>query len=477
MPVLLDAKPVHARWSEANREFLEFVERNPMCLDRTSFASIYECTSLREIPIQPWPLFIGRQQRLEVEGIALGMDRLFKDVLERFLGNDPKRIVEFYRTRSGADGGPSDAYGLNEEMVTLLLWEPSGVWSAPSRADYIETPEGLKCIEYNAGGNLGGLQTDGIGELYLDSAPVSCFLRERDRRARAPGVLRAFFRHLVEDTAGLGVWETGAFNVAMVVRPHNLGWTSRHSAEVYTRELHRALGELGCAPEGRVLLCSLDEIEQAGSALTLQGHRLHAVVEQHNGEGDIRPVFRAFKAGSINFFSGPIADILSDKRNQVLLSEHAGSDEFTSAERSLIERHVPWTRRVLPSRTTFRGHGIRLPDDLVARRGEFVLKKASSVGGDFVAVGRFCTDEAWRETILQALRDGDWVVQEYLETVPYCFQSGDAGATRHDMVWGLFAFGDHFGGIFLRMRPMGQHGGVVNTRQGAEIGAVLEIME
>jgi hypothetical protein len=45
------AKPVHARWSEANREFLEFVERNPPYLHRSSFSSIYEERSLRHYSI------------------------------------------------------------------------------------------------------------------------------------------------------------------------------------------------------------------------------------------------------------------------------------------------------------------------------------------------------------------------------------------------------------------------------------------
>lgn len=475
--LLADAKPVHARWSEVNREFLEFVERNPACLDRASFASIYADASMQYFPIQPWPLFVGGEQRREMEAVALGMDRLVKDVLERFLENDPKKLVQFYGTKGTMDGSASLALDLSEDMLALILEEPNGVRSAPSRADYIETRDGLQCIEYNAGACLGGMQTDTIAELYLEAAPTARFLREHGRRARESGLLRAFFRHLVEDTADLGVWRGGDFNVAVAVRPHAAGRVAMHSAEAYTRELRRVLEEHGPAPGGRVLLCALDElIQERGGAVSLQGHPIHAVVEQDNGEGDVRSVFRAFKMGGVNLFSGPISHILRDKRNLVLLSEHAGSDDLTAAERALVERHLPWTRQVLPGRTTFRGRPFRVPEDLVERREGFVLKKASSVGGSFVEIGRLRTDGEWREAIRRALWEEDWVVQEYMETVPYFFQSGETGASRHELVWGLFAFGDHFGGAWLRMQAEGGHG-VVNARRGAETGALLEIVE
>ncbi|HYH79789.1 MAG TPA: hypothetical protein VEX86_08325 [Longimicrobium sp.] len=475
--LLADAKPVHARWSEVNREFLEFVERNPACLDRASFASIYADPSMQYFPIQPWPLFVGAEQRREMEAVALGMDRLVKDVLERFLENDPKRLVEFYGTKGTMDGAPSLVLELSEDMLALILEEPNGVRSAPSRADYIETRDGLQCIEYNAGACLGGMQNDAIAELYLEAAPTARFLREGGRRARGSGLLRAFFRHLVEDTADLGVWRGGDFNVAVAVRPHAPGRIAMHSAEIYTRELCRVLDERAGAPRGRVLLCALDElVQERGGAVSLGGHPVHAVVEQDNGEGDIRPVFRAFKMGGVNLFSGPISHVLRDKRNLVLLSEHAGSDEFTAAERSLIERHLPWTRRLLPGRTTRRGRAVRLPEALLEGREAFVLKKASSVGGTFVEIGRLRSDAEWKEAIRRALWEEDWVVQEYLETVPYVFQSGETGAARHELVWGLFAFGDHFGGAWLRMQAQGGHG-VVNARRGAETGALLEVVE
>lgn len=160
-----------------------------------------------------------------------------------------------------------------------------------------------------------------------------------------------------------------------------------------------------------------------------------------------------------------------------MVSENAGSEEFTAEERALIERHVPWTRRVLPGRTTFHGRTVRLPDDLPELRQELVLKKATSLGGHHVHLGRSCTNEDWSAVVARAVREEDWVVQEYLEAVPYRFQHGDAGTARFEMIWGLFAFGSHFGGAFLRMQAAAERARVVNTAQGAEVGILLEVAD
>ncbi|HEX8904261.1 MAG TPA: hypothetical protein VF771_05425 [Longimicrobiaceae bacterium] len=475
MPVLMEARPVHARWSEVNREFLDYVETNPACLDRASFASLYQDPSLRKFSIQPWPFFIDAAKRQEMEKVAVGMDRLVKGAVERFVRNDPKAVAHFYRTRGNVDGSPLAALRLSEPMLQLMIEEPNGIAGAPSRADYIETAQGLRMVEYNAGGALGGFQADPIAALAVAAAPTARFLSERNRHVRVPEILADYFRHVVDDTVRQGVWRDGEFNVAMVVRPHEPARVATHSAEVYTRHLRRALAERGM-PAGHVFLCGPEDIVQQRGALTLHGHRLHAVVEQHDGSADMRAAFRAFKIGRVNLFSGPIAWLLTDKRNLVLLSQNAGSSDFTAEERELIERHLPWTRSVLPGATTFRGRPLRIPEDLVERREEFVVKKASSIGGRFVEVGRYQTPDEWSQAVARALWEEDWVVQEYQESVPYCFQS-ESGAARHEMVWGLFTFGSRFGGAFLRLAPAGNNAGRINGSQGAEVGAILEVLD
>src|SRR5215207_6333493 len=96
IPGLAEAKPVHARWAEANGDYLEFAARHPEVRARASFASMYEEQWLRKLSLQPWPLFVDGARRRELEAAARGVDRLLKDTLARFFLNDPADIAAFY---------------------------------------------------------------------------------------------------------------------------------------------------------------------------------------------------------------------------------------------------------------------------------------------------------------------------------------------------------------------------------------------
>ncbi|MFL5538400.1 MAG: hypothetical protein ACJ8J0_05380 [Longimicrobiaceae bacterium] len=474
---LAEAKPVHARWAQANGDYLDFVARNPEYLERAAYRSIYDAEWLRKLTIQPWPLFVDAAQRHEMRDVARGVDGVMRGAIARFLENDPAEVAAFYASDDAEPEGGGWTFSPDEDFLAMLLEEPDGVTSAASRGDYIEDREGLKLVEYNAGGFLGGIQVDAIAELYVASAPTARFLAEQGRRAQAQGVLRAYFRHVAESTAASGVWRGGEpLNTAFMMLPNEPVMVALHSRELYEREYARALADAGIREGGKVLLCGGEELVESGGWLTVRGHRVHALLEHYQGVGDIRAAFRYFKLGRLNLFSGPIGNLMSDKRNLALVSEQEGSDEFTAAEREVIRRHLPWTRRVRPMRTTWRGRPFRLPEDLVARREELVLKKACSIGGSYVHVGRFRSDDEWARVVARALRDGDWIVQEYLETVPYVFQRGETGAGRVDMVWGLFVFGEHYGGAVLRMQPAGSGTGVVNQQTGAEVGAMVDLV-
>jgi hypothetical protein len=457
---LEEARPAHLRWSAVNGEFLDFVAENPEYLERDTFHALHEARWMRKYRLQCWPLFIGARQAREVEAMTLGLDRLMKGVVERFLGSDPARILEFYR-----------APYLNARNLAVMLAEPVGISGAPARADYLEDAEGLKFLEYNAGGAVGGMQMGLVGEMHLAASPLARFLAATGRGARAGDTLGAFFRHHVDETARLGVWTGGDFNVAVVNRPNHAEDLDLERAEMYDAALQRVLAERGMT--GAAVACGPDDFAEVNGSLVAAGRPMHVVLQLHGPGAHLRLPFILSKMGAVNFISGPIGNLLSDKRNLALLSANARSDEFTGAERDLIERHVPWTRVVGPARTTFRGRAIRLPDDLPEHRREMVLKRATLRGGHDVLVGRFRSDAEWREDVARAAREGDWIVQAYVEPVACCFQQGERGAVRQDLVWGLFAFGSHFGGAVMRMQAHATGGGVVNSTLGAEMGVLL----
>jgi hypothetical protein len=204
--------------------------------------------------------------------------------------------------------------------------------------------------------------------------------------------------------------------------------------------------------------------------------RIHAAVEVHH-EGTAAQAFRCFRAGNLNLYNAAARTLLTDKRNLALLSEHAAGGSFTPEERELIERHVPWTRRLAREESAWRtGERVWLPELALGQRAELVLKAAREGKGQGVHVGAFTPEAEWRARVEQALEQGSWVLQERLESLPFLHQTGERGSAPHEVVWGLFVFGSRYAGGFLSLRPKGETG-VVNVHQGASEGVIFEVAD
>jgi hypothetical protein len=460
MSLTEDAEDRPAGWSPANRSFLEYAENNVDCRSRTSFEALFRDNPLKVMSLQPWPLFIEAGPMGELERVALGLDRLLKSVPERFFGNDPARLAAFYSF-------------VNRDLMELIIAAPNGIAGAISRGDFVDGGEGLQCLEFNAGSVIGGWQLQALERLYLDCPVIARFLAAQGLRARHYNTIRQMFRHIVRETSQMGLSSGGALNLALIIHPHRPVQVAIHSSELYNREYRAALAAERPDLDGKVFLCGYADLAEQREGLTYQGERVHAVMDQHNGQFDPRG-FRYFKGGRVNLYSGPITLILSDKRNLALLSEHAASQDFTGEERDLLARHLPWTRLIQDTDTIHCGRRVRLPELLAGNRERFVIKKASSFGGRDVHIGKFIAPARWEELLRQSLAEPGWIAQEYVESRPFFFLSPEGEVLRHDLVWGLFAFGELFGGAFLRLQPSAR-GGVVNTAGGAEVSLLLEV--
>jgi hypothetical protein len=98
--------------------------------------------------------------------------------------------------------------------------------------------------------------------------------------------------------------------------------------------------------------------------------------------------------------------VLTDERNAYL---------FTEAEREAIRRHVPWTRRVEETRTTFKGEEIDLAPFIRSNRDRLVLKPNDDYGGHGVYIGWESDEAGWDIAISEAL-SGDYLVQDRVAT-------------------------------------------------------------
>jgi len=451
----------HRGLSELDLRFREAARESPEFLDRARYRLLDEGSRMLRFRLQPWPTFVGAEKLAEIRRVSIGVCRLLRGVPERIFENDPVKLARFYRLPSPA-------------IAEILVAPPTGADTALARGDLIETAAGFKCIEFNFSPSLAGWDSTIITGLQLAAPPTARFMAGEGVRAAFTDTLVEMFRHVVEDVRGKGVAGAGARELTIALLPNRQETAViAEQLDYLNRELRRTIAAMGLDLQGRVVGCLAEQLAFQGDRLLLASRQIDGVLEL-GGTPTPPHIYRPFKAGLIGLYNGPMDAILSDKRNLALLSRHASTAGYSPEEQAFIAAHVPWTRLVAPGEIDWEGRMQPLAELLAAEPARFVLKKATGYGGSGVVLGRFASPERWRDALATALREGDWVVQETLESLPYLYQSGDYGCSIHDVIWGPFVFGQRYGGVVLRMQPAAA-GGPVNLTLHATEGIVLEV--
>jgi len=93
-----------------------------------------------------------------------------------------------------------------------------------------------------------------------------------------------------------------------------------------------------------------------------------------------------------------------------LLSDPAHSNLFAKEVADAVSRHIPWTRRVIESKTEYKGKIVDLVPLIADHKDTFVLKPGGDYGGRGVILGWESSDSQW-DAALQAALSSSYVVQ------------------------------------------------------------------
>jgi hypothetical protein len=454
-----EVRASHADLSPAAEALLDYVAADPESRARPIASPELPAWVERfTYPMQAWPTLLGAAKVREIERATLGVTRLVKSVPARVFGNDPKRLNEYF--------------GLGNEIMAAILFEPpTGIPGAVGRCDFMDTTEGLKCLEVNMAANLGGWQLRFWEHQYRTAPVLARFYQEQGLQPVARDPWRTLFTHLAEDVRRGPAAPAGAINVALLVadpEPELIAGATAYLNEVYREVVGEGGGQIVVTPHPGGFAV------QRGMRLTYGGLPVHAVVE-YNLKPTPQEVYRAFKAEAIQLYNGPLSRVLADKRTLALLSEHSDSGLFDAEERALIAAHIPWTRAVEEKTVLWQGEEAPLRDLLLGHQERFVVKQATGLRGEGVVVGPRVAREDWEQAVAAAFSAGTWLAQQVELPRPQLCQIGEVGALPHDVVWGTFCFGDRYGGGFLRMMPRGTGDGIINAARGATEGFLFEV--
>jgi hypothetical protein len=452
----------HGKLSRCSVQFLDFIRSNPDSRKRANF----NLPGMRDDPekIQPWPTFINRKMREELKKANHEVCCLIKTLPQRLFANNAEAMARYYEIPR--EIVQYQLEGSNTQHLENLL----------ARGDFILSPHGLKCLEFNITGHLGGWQAAYTESLLLNNSIISKFFHEYGVRTVNENIMTVLFRHIIEAVFSHFGANTAEINTlfAFMQKPR---WREDSVMDKHLKNLYRsALTQKRSTLRGELQFGGYMEPKLKDGHLFYDGTKLHALIDLNHGRIN-HESFNAFLLNKLCLFNGPITYILANKLNLALLSEHENDDIFNKREQEIIKNFVPWTRKMAAGTTTYRSGKIELDQFVRDHKDKLVLKPGDSIAGQDVHIGKYTSNEDWLSLVKRALGERKWVVQEYLKSLPFLYQWGDNGYSRHNVVWGVFMFGPNYGGAFVRTLPQDNQKGIINTRQGAMRSVVFEVEE
>ena len=171
------------------------------------------------------------------------------------------------------------------------------------------------------------------------------------------------------------------------------------------------------------VICSPDELTYRDKTLSANGQPVNVVYKRvltsefldRYGQATAldHPFAQAYRDGAICMVNSFKAKPLHKKMIFGLLSDPsimsaAGIDAATQSE---LAKHIPWTRRVLPSRTTYQNQDVELLKFIRDYQDRLLLKPNDEYGGKGITIGWETSPEEWSQAIEAAL-ESPFVVQE-----------------------------------------------------------------
>jgi hypothetical protein len=465
MEIAKEIYMAHQRLSRCSAKFLDFVKDNPGSLIRSNFNSLLSDKRFDYCQPQPWPTFIDQRTKKEFGDAAIKIYDLITSIHDRLFSYNKHKISEYYEISEGV--AEFLTYGVDNDYLKSIL----------ARGDFIfSTSGGFKCIEFNMQANLGGWELDLQEPLYVNSPAISKFLKEYNVEYHPNHFFPVLLEHILQSykKRRLNKKET---EVNMAIVFNGINGIVETPISLHIQNLYKTVLQKEPEPlRGDFFTCGFDVLKLIDDRLFCGEKQIDILIEMNNGE--IPYLFlAAVEKGTLMLYNGPVAQLMSNKLNIALLSEHMYSDLFSAEEREVIKTYIPWTRKVIPGETIYRTDKVKLEDFMLSHRQGLVLKPSMGRGGEEVLIGRLTSPNVWKQKVENALKERNWVIQEHIQSLPFLYQHKEKGCAAHHAIWGLFVFGSLYAGGFVRLLPEKQSKGIINSAQGAEESLILEVKE
>lgn len=405
--------------------------------------------------VSAWPAIVEKEKVKHLANVAQAIPRLIQSIPNIYFSGNAKSIADFYFNGNEIYGNVALAFHNKKQPVSCRL--------DTAIADDQFNP---KVLEANIGPNLGGWEINAyepkIRQLH---AP----LREKHTKGlyHTHHILINYLNYIVEGVqTNLDIKDSCNVFVSM-------GTESKRQIKLvkskflYVKETYDSLlPKLDL--EGSIFLGDLTELEDCKGQVVHRGCDIHCIISLDFEQTNLpKQVVRSALIDKVYFPNHLSSPMYADKRNLSILRELAKNNILSSEDCRVVLKCVPWTQPMTNMQVEYNQSTYLLPDLLKERKDKFVLKPAQGFSGNEVFIGKNTSQMEWNQKVLSALLSKKFVAQEYCESMEVLAPNAYNEWTPHNVVWGLFCFGEKYGGMWLRRRESAGGNGVINANTGA----------
>lgn len=299
--------------------------------------------------------------------------------------------------------------GLTDRERELAAIDPGYPgFSTMARFDSFLSGDHLQFVELNAECPAGPAYTEVMAEVFRDTDVMRAF--EGEYSLQAFKTRDRLVKTLLDTYA---VWAQGKGLPARTPRIAIVDWdglSTRHEFEL-CKAYFESQGIPTVIEDPRRLRFEGGRlVDSNGEAIDLVYRRVltHEFVARWD---EVQALVEAARAGAVCIVNSFRSKFLHKKMIFGLLTDGQNQHLFTPEEQETIARHIPWTRKVRPGKTDYKGEEIELIDFIRQNRDRLVMKPNDDYGGRGIYIGWESDEAAWNEAIEKAIANL-YVVQE-----------------------------------------------------------------
>jgi hypothetical protein len=286
-----------------------------------------------------------------------------------------------------------------------------GPASTSSRLDAFLLPDSLRFTEYNGESPAGAGYSETLSDIFRNTPVMRDF--EKSFEVHSYPLSAKLLDALVQTYVDWG-GTTHKPQMAIVDWKEVPTWSEF--------EILKARFEKMGIP---TVLTSPQELDFDGKRLSAKGKKIDLVYRRVlindivAKPKECEALVKSYEAGTTCVANNFRCKIPHVKAFFAVLTDGKNAALFSSEEREIIERHIPWTRVVEDVRSDYYGDPVELLKYIRKHQKNLVLKPSDEYGGKGVTLGWKEGAKKWEEAIEHALPSGKqasehgcWIVQE-----------------------------------------------------------------